>query len=283
MPYGPEWRRQRKVYQSILNITAVTSYQPLQAAEAVLTLKQLSETPERYYDHIRRYSTAVILSSVFGIRGPQFDHPNIQRLYHVQDQFTAILETGATPPVDIFPILKFLPTFMAPWRKWALKIRAEQRQLYFELLENAKDRIERGVHRKCLMDELLQETQKEKHGLDDEHIAYIGGVLMEGGSDTTASTLLSFLLAMVKYPQVLKKAQEAVDKVCGTSRSPTFDDLENLPYIKNCVNEVSIVRRVCRFQYAQIVRFCAGDRSLQVASHTPSFRVCSSSPLAKHF
>ena len=46
MPYGPEWRRQRKVYQSILNITAVTSYQPLQAAEAVLTLKQLSETPE---------------------------------------------------------------------------------------------------------------------------------------------------------------------------------------------------------------------------------------------
>ena len=273
MPYGPEWRRQRKVYQSILNITAVTSYQPLQAAEAVLTLKQLSETPERYYDHIRRYSTAVILSSVFGIRGPQFEHPNIQRLYHVQDQFTAILETGATPPVDIFPILKFLPTFMAPWRKWALKIRAEQRQLYFELLENAKDRIERGVHRKCLMDELLQETQKEKHGLDDEHIAYIGGVLMEGGSDTTASTLLSFLLAMVKYPQVLKKAQEAVDKVCGTSRSPTFDDLENLPYIKNCVNEVSIVRRVCRFQYAQIVRFCAGDRSLQVASHTPSFRV----------
>ncbi|KAH8801444.1 cytochrome P450 [Xylogone sp. PMI_703] len=238
MPYSPEWRGQRKVYQTILNITAVTSYQLLQEAEAVLTLKQLSESPDKYYDHVRRYSTAVILSSVFGIRGPEFNHPNIQRLYHVQDQFTAILETGAMPPVDIFPILKFLPTFMAPWRKWALKIRAEQRQLYFELLQNVKDRMERGVRRRCFMDELMQESQKEKHGLDDEHVAYIGGVLMEGGSDTTSSTLLSFLLAMVKYPRVFKKAQEAVDKICGTNRSPTFEDLENLPYIKSCVNEV---------------------------------------------
>jgi cytochrome P450 len=225
MPYGPEWRGQRKVYQTILSVTAVTSYQPLQAAEAVLTMKQLSETPERYYDHIRRYSTAVILSSVFGIRGPDFDHPTIQRLYHVQDQFTALLETGATPPVDIFPFLKLLPTFLAPWRK---------------LLQSVKDRIQRGIRRPCFMDELMLESAKEKHGLDEEHIAYIGGVLMEGGSDTTASTLLSFLMAMTKYPQVLKKAQEAVDRVCGSQRSPGFEDIENLPYIRYCVNEVSL-------------------------------------------
>ncbi|EON69256.1 hypothetical protein W97_08416 [Coniosporium apollinis CBS 100218] len=238
MPYGAEWRNQRKVYQSILNITAVTSLQRLQEAEAVLTLQQLMQTPEKYYDHIRRYSTAVILSSVFGIRGPEFEDPNIQRLYHVQDQFTAILETGATPPVDIFPFLKQIPTFMAPWRKWALSIRSEQRQLYFELLKCVKDRLQRGVRRNCFMDELLDESKRAKHGLDEEHIAYIGGVLMEGGSDTTASTLLAFLLAMVKYPNVLRKAQAEVDQVCGTERSPTIQDVEKLEYIKNCVTEV---------------------------------------------
>ena len=233
----PEWRGQRKVYQSLLNINAVNSLQKLQSAEACLTLMQLLQTPAEYYDHIRRYSTAVILSSVFGVRGPHFNDPKVKRLYHVQDQFTAILETGATPPVDVFPILKSLPDFLSPWRKWALSIREEQRSLYFELLEGVKDRLNQGISRNCFMDTLLT-TEKSKNDLDEEHIAYIGGVLMEGGSDTTASTLLSFLLAMTKYPATLKKAQAEVDKVCDDKRSPTFEDLDNLPYVRACATEV---------------------------------------------
>jgi cytochrome P450 len=238
MPYGQAWRNQRKIYQAILSITAVRALAPLQDAESTLTVYQLAQSPERYYDHIRRYSTAVILSSVFGIRGPEFNHPNITRLYHVQDQFTAILETGATPPVDVFPFLKRLPDFVSPWRRWARRIRAEQRQLYFELLQEVKIRRERGIKVNCFISQLLDE--KAKYELDDEHIAYIGGVLMEGGSDTTASTLLSFLLAMVKYPKVFRKAQEEVDRVCGTKESPTFELLAQLPYVKHCVSEVGL-------------------------------------------
>ncbi|KAM6529366.1 hypothetical protein FALCPG4_007502 [Fusarium falciforme] len=200
-------------------------------------MSQLLQSPEQYYDHIRRYSTAVILSSVYGIRGPEFNHPNIQRLYNVQDQFTAILETGATPPVDTFPFLKHLPTLLAPWRKWALSIRREQRQLYFELLNNAKSRIQRGVHRSCFMDDILSEAKRAKYSLDDEHTAYVGGVLMEGGSDTTASTLLSFLMAMMKHPDVLRKAQKEVDEICGLQRSPNFEDVVRLTYIRQCMTE----------------------------------------------
>ena len=62
---------------------------------------------------------------------------------------------------------------------------------------------------------------------------------MEAGSDTTASTLLSFLLAMIKNPKELKKAQQEVDSVCGPSRSPTADDISRLPFIKACMDEVS--------------------------------------------
>ena len=192
MPYGPEWRSQRKIFQSVLNINAVKSLQPLREAESILTMQQLAQDPGGYYDHIRRYSTAVILSSVFGIRGPKFDHPNVQRLYKVQDQFTAILETGVTPPVDFFPWLRLLPTALAPWRKWALEIREEQRKLYFELPQGAKDRLAKGAQRNCFIDNMLKDASGAKDSLDDEHIAYVGGVLMEGGLDTTASTLLAF-------------------------------------------------------------------------------------------
>lgn len=237
MPYGPDWRNQRKIYQSLLNLNVVVSLQKVQDAESCLTMLQLLESPQDYYDHIRRYSTAVILSSVYGIRGPRFDDPNVQRLYRVQDQFTAILETGATPPVDVFTWLKYLPDFLASWRKWALRIRVDQRRLYFELLDTVKKRLSSGVRRTCFMDNLLT-TEGKKYNLDEGHIAYIGGVLMEKGSDTTASTLLSFLLAMLTHSASLKMAQDEVDRVCGSERTPTFEDIPNLPYLEACVTEV---------------------------------------------
>lgn len=62
---------------------------------------------------------------------------------------------------------------------------------------------------------------------------------MEAGSDTTASTLLSFLLAMIKYPAEFKKAQEEVDRVCGPDRSPGPEDISRLPFIKACMDEVN--------------------------------------------
>lgn len=62
---------------------------------------------------------------------------------------------------------------------------------------------------------------------------------MEAGSDTTASTLLSYILGILSNPDVLRKAQTEVDAVCGTLRSPAFDDLIQLKYMKACMNEVS--------------------------------------------
>lgn len=62
---------------------------------------------------------------------------------------------------------------------------------------------------------------------------------MEAGSDTTASTLLSYILGILSNPKALEKAQDEIDGICGSSRSPTFDDLGGMPYLKACMNEVS--------------------------------------------
>jgi hypothetical protein len=50
---------------------------------------------------------------------------------------------------------------------------------------------------------------------------------------------------MIKYPESLRRAQEEVDGLCGAERSPTSDDLNELPYLKACMIEVN--RLPCHF------------------------------------
>lgn len=209
---------------------------PIQNAEATQTVYDLLCDPSGYYEHIQRYTTAVILASVFGQRGEKFHSEKVQALYDVQNRFTALLEPGATPPVDALPFLKYLPEFAAPWKVAAKNIRRDQHSLYFRLITETKQRMEQGKSTGCFMEKLIQ--NQDKNGLDDEHVAYLGGILMEAGSDTTSSTLLSFLLGVMQNPNVLRQAQEDVDRCCGTDRSPGPDDLGSLPYIEACMLEV---------------------------------------------
>lgn len=49
------------------------------------------------------------------------------------------------------------------------------------------------------------------------------------------------------YPDVMKKAQEELDRVVGRDRVPTFDDKANLPYFRAMVKEILRWRPVRHF------------------------------------
>ena len=60
--------------------------------------------------------------------------------------------------------------------------------------------------------------------------------LTVAATNTTAAALGSFILAMVSFPEIQKKAQEELDRVlCG--RLPTHADIASLPYLSAIVKE----------------------------------------------
>ena len=71
----------------------------------------------------------------------------------------------------------------------------------------------------------------------DDLAGYISGSLLEAGSDTTASILYGFILALLVWPEVQTKAQEEIDRVVGPNRLPTVDDYPDLSYIRSCIKE----------------------------------------------
>jgi cytochrome P450 len=54
----------------------------------------------------------------------------------------------------------------------------------------------------------------------------------------TVSAMTTLFYVMAMNPQVLKKAQEELDRVVGTDRLPAMSDLDQLPYINAVIKEV---------------------------------------------
>ena len=53
----------------------------------------------------------------------------------------------------------------------------------------------------------------------------------------TVSAIATFYLAMTCYPEVLKRAQEEIDRVVGTDRLPSFSGRSKLPYVEALMKE----------------------------------------------
>ena len=51
---------------------------------------------------------------------------------------------------------------------------------------------------------------------------------------------MGFVLAIMKFPDQQRKAQEEIDRIVGRERMPVTADRENLPFIRACVFEVDL-------------------------------------------
>ena len=58
------------------------------------------------------------------------------------------------------------------------------------------------------------------------------------GTETTATTLLWWMLAMIAFPQVQRRAQAEIDAIVGRDRLPTFADAPRLPYVQAIIREI---------------------------------------------
>lgn len=70
--------------------------------------------------------------------------------------------------------------------------------------------------------------------------------MIEAGSETTSSALNSCVRYLAAYPEAQAKAYAEVHRVIGECRIPSFEDEQDLPYIRACVKEVLRIRPVTK-------------------------------------
>ena len=121
-----------------MNILAAEKYQPLQEVEAATMVIDIMKDPDHWNDHLKRYvycfailligliasssaAASTVLSAVYGWPPIESkDDPLVTRIHEFVHRLVHAALPGAYV-VEIFPVMKHFPTWMAPWKKWGLE------------------------------------------------------------------------------------------------------------------------------------------------------------------
>ncbi|KEZ39155.1 hypothetical protein SAPIO_CDS10562 [Scedosporium apiospermum] len=235
MRYGDNWRMIHKMVHSILNIKSAISYVPYQDLENKVLLNSLLDTPEDLLFHIRRFTYSLSTQMIFGYRCIDNKDPNLLQLFSCFEKWGKLSGSSSAQLADLYPIMQKLPEIIAPNVRYARKLHEVERKLYVGHWLRSKKALDDGTGLPCFCNDIYE--GQTIHGFSDDAAGYMSGSLLEAGSDTTASTLYGFILALLVWPEVQRRAQEEIDRVVGPNRLPTMDDWDNLFYVRCCMKE----------------------------------------------
>jgi len=193
--------------------------------------------------HFKRFSAATIFAITYGLTITSVDHQFVRLADRVGSLLVA---EGMLAPllVEFFPALKYLPTWapFSGFKRRALETRDALNDMINIPFDIVKEAMRSGTAKPCFVSSLLEahySADKQTNDAEEEDdIKWAAGTLYLGGEETTVSVMESFMLAMVRYPEVYKKVQEEIDHVIGNKRLPTHDDRDSLPYLDCVLKEV---------------------------------------------
>ncbi|KAJ7610296.1 cytochrome P450 [Mycena polygramma] len=233
--YGEIWRKMRRASHEAFNLRASEKYQPSQYKEAAMNLLDLIDDPKVWVNHLKQTTASSILAAVYAWpRKRSRDMTIINRIHAHTARIARAVVPGAFL-VEVFPWMKWLPSWIAKWKRDGLKWHEEETKMFELLNGKVAEKMATGQSEPCFVRELIETEQR--HGLSQKESAWLAGIMFSAGAETTLGTLLNFVLAMTLYPDVARKAQRELDRVIGRDRLPTFEDQPRLPYLRAIIKE----------------------------------------------
>jgi cytochrome P450 len=228
--YNDSWRHMRKAAYESLHKGIVGSYHNIQATEALYLARDTLANPIHWEKHIRRTTTSVSMSVVYDT--PSIESEEDKSVSLVNNMMTRVACASAPGAhfVEFLPFLMAIPSRFAKWKREAEEWYAHDSVILERLFEDVRARVANGDERPSFSATLIKDASR--HGLSLRENAWLAATMYGTGAESTAAVMSWWMLAMVLYPDVQKRAQAELDRVVGRDRLPSFADLEHLPYIR---------------------------------------------------
>ncbi|KAG9316767.1 cytochrome P450 [Chiua virens] len=239
MPYGDTWRLHRRIYHQSMNAEAAKNYQPMQFAKARQLIVNLAEDPQGSSAHLYTYSTSIIMSIVYGYDTAPTNDPYVEYVERGIKVVAKAAEAKRAALLEMFPFLLRLPA----WMPGSFKTEATEAKGYATgfrtiLFKMGLERMTSAPDVPSMISDAVRRNERNGN-LPEVTLAIrnTSAVAYGAASETTWASLEVFLLAMVLYPDIRRKAQKEIDAVVGNDRLPDFSDRPSLPYVEAVLQE----------------------------------------------
>ncbi|CAH0022322.1 unnamed protein product [Clonostachys rhizophaga] len=250
-PYLRKWRA---AVAHLIGTSGLKQVLPMQEATAAALAKQLlNTTPSATLDYLKQWALATPLLAITGQRLEERGKAFSDRFFKAQKLWLELLEPGNAPPVDMVPMLRWIPERLASWKTDARYVRDYMFEEYASYLESAQKLSgkagvatpgqNKSTRFRCLMAKILEDGLEDgkdksgKLGFSSDELAYLGGGLLDAAVDTTWASMMSFVLYLAAYPDVQEKVYQEVSRI-SPDQIPGGDRLGDLPYIGACLAEI---------------------------------------------
>ncbi|GJE86818.1 cytochrome P450 [Phanerochaete sordida] len=238
LPYGPYFRKQRKMLQAPFEKEKVSTYRLVEEQEACVLLYGLLNKPEAMERHVHRYPTAVIMELTYGHRVLSEDDDYLCAAENVAE----VLHVGAQASLlDVSPLFEHLPAwFPGAWFvRYIAETRPKVMQRMLNSVSDVQQQLASGEAKQSIVSEQVEALSSEgqltpENKYDVSMVAY---QIFAGGAETSHHTLSTFFACMLLNPEVQRKGHEEIMRVVGSGRLPDFTDRDSLPYVECIVEE----------------------------------------------
>ncbi|CAG9987967.1 unnamed protein product [Clonostachys byssicola] len=244
--HNDDHRMQRRmVHQELGSVTKSAQYDTFKQEGVHKLLARILDDPDSALKHVELETGAVLLKMAYGytVETGATD-PMVELMETVMNNFSAAI-SPFTWAVDILPFLKYWPSIFpgGSFQRIAQNFKDSAEAAREVPFAFSKEQIKDGISVPSYVARLLEQLDRkgesdESIKFDEDAIKWTAGIMYTAGSHTTVTSLHWFLLAMVMYPNVQKRAQEEITKVIGSDRLPQMEDRQSLPYLEALVQEI---------------------------------------------
>ncbi|KAJ7187835.1 cytochrome P450 [Mycena filopes] len=240
-PYGEHWRAMRKLTARFLSKSMDVLW-PSILSDSRLLLRALGESPDDHASAIRFALGKNIVESTYGITidGPSDQFILLSQQTHETIQHAVVPGTFL---VDIFPILKYVPSWLpgAGFKRLAHLANSRRHNMVNAPFQISKAMLDESSHAMVpalLTDpHLLPRTGQAGRAEMEHQIKWAAASLYGAGVESSTSALSTFLFMMATHSEIQHKAQSFIDAITGGTRLPTKEDFKHLPYIEAIMKE----------------------------------------------
>uniref|UniRef100_A0A8C5QNP0 Cytochrome P450 n=1 Tax=Leptobrachium leishanense TaxID=445787 RepID=A0A8C5QNP0_9ANUR len=208
-----------------------------EAACLVTELKRMKEEFFHPRECLSKPPCSIIFSIMFGHR-EEYDNEELL------DVIKYVYETFRTVSSPWGQLYEMFPRFMwyVPGRHQVIFKHLKKLLLFAERRVKLNEKTLDPDNPRDYVDAFLIKMEKDKTDLQSEftmiNLIYSTLQIFFSGIETMSNTLTYALLIMLKYPDVLSKVYEEIDRVIGRDRVPKVQDRNKMPYTEAVIHEM---------------------------------------------